>query len=318
LRHPREVLKALEGIEVVFHEAAAVGVGQSMYQIQRYVEVNTYATAKLLQTLVRRKHRVEKLVVASSMSVYGEGAYRCAHCGPILPALRDDAQMVRRMWEMLCPLCGAPVEPVPTRENKPLCPTSIYAITKRDQEEMCLTVGRAYGIPTVALRYFNVYGPRQSLANPYTGLCAIFSSRIRSNRPPVVYEDGRQSRDFVSVHDIVQANLLAMERDEANYQAFNVGTGRPTTVLEVARILLKLYGSSVEPYLAGLYRQGDIRHCFADTSLIESCLGFRPKVAVEEGFKELVQWSRDAEARDRFEQAQAALMVRGLQRRVIS
>jgi len=304
--------KALEGVEVIFHEAAAVGVGQSMYQIEKYVEVNTMATAKLLDILVNEENDVKKLIVASSMSIYGEGAYECDNCGEVYPKLREEKQLKRREWELRCPYCGEIVKPIPTSEEKPLHPTSIYAITKRDQEEMCLTVGRAYGIPTVALRYFNVYGPRQSLNNPYTGVCAIFSARIKNGKPPLIFEDGLQTRDFVSVHDIVHANILAMERDLGNYEAFNVGTGKATDIITVAETLINLYRRDLKPEITNKYRAGDIRHCFADISKIRKKLGFKPKISFEEGMKELVEWADRTEAEDRFEIARRELEERKL------
>jgi len=303
---------ALDGIDVVFHEAAAVGVGQSMYEIQRYVEANTLGGAVLLDVLANEKNSVRKLIVASSMSIYGEGAYRCSDCGTVYPRLRNESQLSARDWEMHCPECNQEVVPEPTTEDKPLFPTSIYAVTKRDHEEMFLCVGQAYGIPTVALRYFNVYGPRQALSNPYTGVAAIFSSRLLNDNPPVIYEDGLQSRDFVHVSDIVQANLLAMERDEANYQAFNVGTGRVTTVLDVARLLSQELGKNIAPRIEGRFRQGDIRHCFADISKIRRELGYEPRVHFGDGIPELVAWVRQQTAEDRFEQVEQELAAKAL------
>lgn len=311
----KDTLKnAVMDAEIIFHQAAAVGVGQSMYQVEKYVEVNTMATAKLLDMLVNEEHEVKKLIVASSMSIYGEGAYECENCGIVYPSLRLDAQLKRREWEMKCPKCGKIVKPITTSEDKPLHPTSIYAITKRDQEEMCLTVGRAYGIPAVALRYFNVYGPRQSLSNPYTGVCAIFSSRIKINNHPLIFEDGLQSRDFVSVHDIIQANLLAMKSSNANYEVFNVGTEKATNILEIAQVLIKLYnkGSNLNPEITNKYRAGDIRHCFADISKIKNKLGYEPKVGFEGGMKELVEWGEKEEAMDKFKEAHGELLRRGL------
>jgi dTDP-L-rhamnose 4-epimerase len=299
----REVLcDALEGIEIVFHKAAAVGVGQSMYEIRRYAEINTVGGATLLDVLANEPHDVRKLVVASSMSVYGEGKYRCSDCGEVFPRLRSDEQLLERQWEMRCPRCDRVVQAAPTDEEKPLRPTSIYAITKRDHEEMFLCTGQAYGIPTVALRYFNVYGPRQALSNPYTGVVAIFSSRILNGNPPAIYEDGLQSRDLVHVSDIVQANLLAMDRSEADGQVLNVGTGRRTTVLDIAQLLLReLGGDGLQPQIVGKYRHGDIRHCYADISKIHRLLGFSPRVTFEQGMKDLLAWVRDQEAIDGFE-----------------
>jgi len=307
-----EALKtAIKGVSVIFHLAAAVGVGQSMYQVNKYVNSNTMATAKLLDLLVNETHDVKKLIVASSMSIYGEGTYECQQCGVVYPTLRQPEQFKRHEWEMKCPLCGNTTKPIPTREDKPLYPTSIYAITKRDQEEMCLTIGRSYNIPTVALRYFNVYGPRQSLSNPYTGVAAIFSSRIKNNNPPLIFEDGLQCRDFISVYDIIQANLLAMDKEEADYESFNVGTGKVTSILDIANILATLYGSNVKPQIVGKYRIGDIRHCFADITKIQK-LGFKPQVDLASGIAELVTWGNPVQANDRVDQAIKELKDKGL------
>lgn len=297
--------------DVIFHEAAMVGVGQSMYQIKRYVEVNTVGTAKLLDILANEEHNVQKLVVASSMSIYGEGKYNCPQCDHVYPSLRSEEQLKNRSWEMKCPTCEKEVAPAPTDETKPLHSTSIYAISKKDQEEMCLVVGRAYGIPTVALRYFNVYGPRQALSNPYTGVCAIFSSRIKNENPPLIFEDGMQTRDFVSVHDIVQANLLVMEKSRANYEVFNVGTGKPISIIDIARTLSGLYGKDLEPHIKNKYRAGDIRHCYADISKIKK-LGYEPKVSLEDGMLELVRWGMTQEAQDRSDAAYNELKEKGL------
>jgi dTDP-L-rhamnose 4-epimerase len=303
--------KAVDGVDLILHQAAVVGVGQSMYEIERYVDVNTHGTAVLLDLLANESHRVRKLIVASSMSIYGEGTYRCAEHGEVYPRLRPDEQLAARNWEMRCPICGQIVEPLPTDEEKPLYPTSIYAITKKDQEEMCLTVGRAYGIPTVALRYFNTYGPRQALSNPYTGVAAIFSSRLLNGQPPVIFEDGQQSRDFVHVSDIVRANLLAMGRQEMDYGVFNVGTGRSLTILDVAEALSQHLDSQRPPEIAQTFRAGDIRHCFADISHIEA-LGYRPAVLFDDGVAELVDWVREQAAVDQFEKARQELTARKL------
>lgn len=304
--------KALEGAEVVFHEAAAVGVGQSMYEIRRYVDVNTMGTAILLDHLANSEHDVKKLLVASSMSIYGEGAYRCKDCGIVFPDIRKDDQLKKHDWEMRCPECGKATVPAPTNEDKPLRPTSIYAITKRDQEEMCHSFGKAYGVPTVALRYFNVFGQRQSLNNPYTGVCAIFSARIKNGEAPLIFEDGRQSRDFVFVEDIAEANILAMNSRKADYQSFNVGTGKPVSILEVSEILSGLYGKGVKPQILGSFRSGDIRHCFADTTKIRSVLGFSPKHTFDEGMRMLVEWGKDESVSVDTGKAYAELTMKGL------
>lgn len=306
--------EALEGVDCVVHLAAAVGVGQSMYEIARYVEANTMATALFLERLVRRDDRPRRLVVASSMSIYGEGAYACEDHGPQAPAPRPDAQLAARRWELLCPSCGAELRPVPTPESKPLVPTSVYAVTKRDHEELCLVAGAAYGIATVALRFFNVYGPGQALSNPYTGVAAIFSSRLLNGRPPVIFEDGRQSRDLIHSSDIVDAILLALESEAAVGQAINVGTGRPVTVAEVARLLADGLDVEMEPEYPGLFRAGDIRHCVADTAKARELLGFTASVQLDHGMRELVDWISGQPAVDRVDDAVAELAARRLTR----
>jgi len=306
------LLCALQDVRVVFHLAAAVGVGQSMYEIEKFVSVNTLGTATLLELLANHTHSVGKLVVASSMSIYGEGSYRCRRCGPVEPLSRSEQQMRDSLWEPLCPRCQKPLEALPTPESKTLNSTSIYAISKKDQEEMSLCIGRAYGIPTVAMRFFNVYGPRQALSNPYTGAAAIFSSRAMNGKPPLLFEDGRQTRDFVHVSDIVQALLLAMESEAANYELFNVGTGRALSVLEMADLICQRVGPpGLRPEVVRKFRKGDIRHCYADIGKI-SALGYKPKVAFEQGIEELVDWVRGQTAEDRVSQASAELEKRGL------
>lgn len=311
----REALKkAIEDVDVVFHFAAKVGVGQSMYQISEYTEANTLGGANLLDIIAKEKHRIRKVIVASSMSVYGEGAYSCKECGAVHPKLRSLEQLRAREWEVRCPRCEFPVGPVPTPETKPLFPTSIYAITKRDHEEMFLNTGLAYSIPTVALRYFNIYGPRQALSNPYTGAAAIFCGRLLNQKAPVIFEDGLQSRDFIHVSDIIQANLLAMEKCEADYDVFNVGTGRQTTILEVAEVLMKqlVPELNIQPKIEHAYRQGDIRHCFADITKIQERLGFVPRIRFADGVDDLVRWVRDRQASDTFDIAHLELKKRGL------
>jgi dTDP-L-rhamnose 4-epimerase len=302
----------LDGVDAVFHLAAAVGVGQSMYEIERYVSVNTLGTSVLLDLLSNRLHSVRKLVVASSMSIYGEGSYRCPNCGTVEPGERSEEQMRRKVWELFCPTCDIALAPVPTREDKTLHSNSIYAISKRDQEEMTLCIGKAYGLPTAALRFFNVFGPRQALSNPYTGAAAIFSSRAMNGNPPIIYEDGFQTRDFVHVSDIVQSLLLVMERDEANYRAFNVGSGRPLAILDMARMICEQVGPpGLQPEVVGSFRKGDIRHCFADIGHL-SALGYVPRVSFEDGLGELTDWVRQQTAEDRMEQAMLELKQRGL------
>jgi dTDP-L-rhamnose 4-epimerase len=308
------VARALEGVEVVYHEAAEVGVGQSMYEIRRYVQANDYGTAVVLEEILKRRDKIRKLLVASSMSIYGEGAYRHPQTGALeYPQLRPDEQLERRAWEIYG-ADGAVLETTGTPETKPLFPTSVYAVTKQDQEQFCLAVGRAYKIPTVAFRYFNVYGSRQALSNPYTGVCAIFSSRLLNNERPVIFEDGEQSRDFVHVSDIVQANLLALETDQADYEALNVGTGRATSVRQIAELVAAGLGKDIQPEIVGKYRAGDIRHCIADISKARQLLGYEPKVTLEQGLLEVLDWVKSQTAADLVSQATAELAARQLVR----
>ena len=306
--------RALEGVQLVVHLAAAVGVGQSMYEIARYTELNTMATARFLERFVAQRPLPERLVVASSMSIYGEGEYVCDEHGRVAPAPRPEDRLLARAWELECPNCGSPLRPVGTSEAKALQPTSIYAINKRDHEEMCLVTGAAYGIPTVALRFFNVYGPGQALSNPYTGVAAIFASRLLNGQSPVIFEDGEQSRDFTHVSDIVQGILLALESERSEGHALNLGTGRPTTVAEVARVISDGMGLDIEPVRNDQYRAGDIRHCYADPTRARELLGFEARTSFRDGMTELVEWLRDQEAVDRVDRATAELAARGLTR----
>lgn len=247
------------------------------------------------------------------MSIYGEGAYVCEACEvTVNPFLRPDEQLAAHDWNFKCESCGGELKPTGTTEGKPLFPTSVYAVSKQDQEQYCLAVGRAYKIPTVAFRYFNVYGTRQALSNPYTGVCAIFSSRLLNDQPPVIFEDGEQSRDFVHVSDIVQANLLALETDKGDYEAMNVGTGRATSVKEIAQLLAKGLGKNIEPEVVGKFRAGDIRHCIADISKARSRIGFGPKIRLEDGLVELLDWVKGQEADDRVQAATAELAAHSL------
>lgn len=307
------VLKqALAGVEVVFHQAALVGVGQSMYQITRYMDKNTLSTAKFFDFLVNNKHSIKKIIVASSMATYGEGLYECHSCGKINPSLRTLAQVQKKHFELLCPTCKKQLDSLPTPESKIQEINSIYALSKKDQEDLALTIGKAHGIPTVALRYFNVYGTRQSLSNPYTGVCAIFTSRLKNNKPPLIFEDGLQSRDFVHVRDVVQANIIAMEKDEANYEVFNVASGEKRNVLQIAQAIGKVMGKKIEPIVNGEFRQGDVRHCFADITKIKNKLGYKPTVLFEDGIRELIVWSENQRAVDNVDKATAELEKAGM------
>ncbi len=309
------VRRALDDVDAVVHFAAAVGVGQSMYEIERYTSINAIGAAVVLEEVVERRLAIRKLLVASSMSIYGEGQYRnprTAESG-LAPGLRPESQLAAREWDILGD-DATPLEPEPTAETKPLRPSSIYAIGKRDHEEMFLTVGAAYGIPTVALRFFNVYGERQALSNPYTGAAAIFSSRLLNDRAPLVFEDGNQTRDFIDVRDIARCCTLALEREGADGRTLNVGTGKPTSILEVARAIARGLGKEIEPEIVGKYRAGDIRHCYADTRSAGELLGFRAEIPFEAGLQDLLAWLEGQEAQDSVDAAREALVVRGLAR----
>ena len=307
------VARCLDGVDRVVHLAAAVGVGQSMYEIERYTSVNAVGAAVLLERVLEVRDRIEKLVVASSMSVYGEGLYRCpAEDRELAPPPRPELQLAARQWDLRCPGCGAELEPLATPETKPLQPTSVYAVGKRDHEELTLAVGRAYGIPATALRFFNVYGPRQALSNPYTGVAAIFSSRLLNGRAPVVFEDGRQSRDFVHVGDVVAAVRAALEPGAGDGEALNVAAGRSVTVAEIATTLARALGTSIEPQVRNEYRAGDIRHCFGDPARTLAALGWSARTPFADGMAELVEWLAGQSAVDRVDEAAAALARRGL------
>jgi dTDP-L-rhamnose 4-epimerase len=304
VRDADAVRRALDGVDAVVHLAARVGVGQSMYEIAEYTSANSLGTAVLLEALAASP--VGKLVVASSMSVYGEGMYRTAAGEEAEPPPRQREQLERDEWEL------AGLEPVPTPERKRLELASVYALTKYEQERACLVCGAAYGIPTVALRLFNTYGTRQSLSNPYTGVLAIFASRLLNDQRPRVFEDGLQQRDFVSVHDVVDAFALALEHDGGDGRALNVGSGSSVTVRSLALQLAAIVGKQIEPELTGEYRAGDIRHCFADITLARESLGFAPAVGLAEGMAELAAWLEGQVAVDRVEAAAAELKERGL------
>jgi dTDP-L-rhamnose 4-epimerase len=280
MRDAGAVARALEGVDAVVHLAARVGVGQSMYEIADYVAENSGGTAVLLQALAERP--VRKLVVASSMSIYGEGA------------VDDDGR------------------PLPTPESKQPDLASVYALTKYDQERLCLVFGAAYDVPTVALRLFNVYGTRQALSNPYTGVLAIFASRLLNDRAPLVYEDGLQRRDFVSVHDVAHAFELALSQDGADGLAVNIASGESVTVLDIARGLARVLGKEIEPEVTGRHRLGDIRHCFADIALAREVLGFEPQHRRDEGMLEIAEWLATQSAEDRVDAAAEELRSRGL------
>jgi dTDP-L-rhamnose 4-epimerase len=277
-----------------------------MYEIRHYCSVNVQGTASLLETIHRATKRPSRLLVASSMSAYGEGLYLCRDCGPQTVTLRPHSQLVAQDWLVKCPSCGRAMAPQATPETKPLAPTSVYAINKRDQEEMVLSVGRSLSIPAIALRFFNVYGDRQALSNPYTGVAAIFSSCLLNGQPPPVFEDGGQARDFVHVADVARACRLAIEAEGVAHEVVNVGTGKPTTLLELAALLRREI-RDVEPEILGRFREGDVRTCYADITRARTVLGYEPQVTIEGGIKSLAAWVAEQSSIDLSRQALAEL-----------
>ncbi len=310
VRNRKQVENALEGVDLVYHFAARVGVGQSMYEIREYTDVNNAGTATLLEALIDKP--VERLVVASSMSIYGEGLYKDSD-GKITEAnTRKREQLTESSWEVHGKN-GEVLQPVATPESKTPTLASVYALSKYDQERMCLMVGEAYNIPTVAMRFFNVYGPDQALSNPYTGVLAIFASRLLNNKAPLIFEDGKQQRDFVSVYDIARACRLAMETPEAAGEVFNIGSGNSYTILEIAEKMASVMNKpELKPEITGKYRVGDIRHCFADISKAKEILGYEPTFTLEEGMKELASWLEGQIAEDKVADAKEELEARGL------
>jgi len=306
--------EALDGVDAVVHCAAAVGVAQSLYRVEHYVDVNVRGTATLLECLAERTRPIEKLIVPTSMTGYGEGLYRRPSDGRLLRVgIRSEEDIVRHGWEPACPDTGELLEAMPTPEDAGLLARNVYALTKRYQEELSLALGAVYGFPVVCLRLFNVYGPRQSLTNPYTGVLAIFLSRLAAGERPVVYEDGAQTRDFVSVHDVVAAMLTALATPAADGTVINVGSGTARRIVDVARTLARVAGrEDIEPEATGQFRRGDVRHCTADLARAQRLLGFVPRVAWEDGLAELVAWAREADAADGFAQADHELRARGL------
>ncbi len=310
VRDPSQVRRALEDTDAVFHLAAMVGVGQSMYQVTDYVAVNDLGTAVLLQALIERP--IERLVVASSMSIYGEGLYRDSEGMPVERCTRSAAEIGQCRWDPRDD-SGAPLTPLPTPESKRPELASVYALSKYVQERMSLMIGTAYDIPTVALRFFNVYGTRQALSNPYTGVLAIFASRLLNDRRPMVFEDGHQRRDFVHVSDVARACRLAMESPAAAGQVFNIGSGRSISISEVGEKLADVMGRpSLRPQVTNRYRVGDIRHCFADIGLARERIGFEPRIDFDQGLTELVSWLKLQDAEDGTERAAEELVRRRL------
>lgn len=305
--------KALKGQDAVIHLAAETGTGQSMYEISRYNDVNILGTSHLLDFLANHKNSVKKLIIASSRSIYGEGKYKCRNHGVVYPNKRVASHMMKGKFDLFSDVCGSELDLMPTDENSKIHPSSIYGITKHQQEQMMLLMGKSLGIPAVALRYQNVYGPGQSLSNPYTGILSIFSTRMLNGNDIDIYEDGKQSRDFVFIDDAVEATILALEKEEANHKIFNVGSGEATTVNEVAHSLKSLYNSNVNISINGIFRSGDIRHNYADLNKIKNLLEFTPKFDFQTGILSFVEWVKTQEVKeDKYEQSLNELKNKGL------
>jgi dTDP-L-rhamnose 4-epimerase len=312
----REPLRrALESADAVVHCAAAVGVAQSLYRPFAFASANVAGTALLLELLAERRRPLARLVLLGSNTEYGEGLYRRPSDGRLLRVTaRTEDGIRRRGWEPACPDTGEPLEPVPTPESAALLAVNPYALTKRYQEELALALGSIHGLPVVCLRLFNVYGPRQSLANPYTGVLAIFLARLLAGEAPAVYEDGGQSRDFVSVHDVVEAVARALERPGLAGEVINVASGVPRRIADCARDLAAGLGVGILPAITGRFRSGDIRHCTADLTRAGERLEYAPRVSWEAGLAELVEWARAAPTADHFQSADAEMARRGLVR----
>ncbi|MBK9161526.1 MAG: NAD-dependent epimerase/dehydratase family protein [Nitrosomonadales bacterium] len=308
-----DLMKALQGMDTVVHLAAETGTGQSMYAISHYTDVNVGGTALLLDLIANEPFPVKKIVVASSRAVYGEGKYRCPEHGTVFPLPRLAENMERGDFAVHCPLCGAEAHLASSDEETPVRPSSVYGITKLAQEQMVLTVGKALGISALAFRYQNVYGPGQSLSNPYTGILSIFSTRIRNGSGINIFEDGKESRDFVFVDDVVAVTAKGVEYQPALVDAFNVGSGVATDVLTIANTLQKLLDGNVPIEVSGQFRAGDIRHNVACLDKTRAILGFEPSVDIEEGLRRFVAWVKGEQVQaDRYEESMRELKAKGL------
>ena len=305
--------KALKKSQIIIHLAAETGTGQSMYKIKKYNDVNSGGTAILLDILANTKHSVEKVIIASSRAVYGEGKYHCKFHNYVYPSERSEREMIKGNFELNCPECGGEIKVVPTDENSCMLPQSFYAITKLNQEMMVRNICNALGIPFVIFRYQNVYGPGQSLKNPYTGILSIFSTRIKNKKSIPIFEDGKESRDFVYISDVVRATILGVENKNANGRIFNVGSGERTSILEVAKSLQREYRSNSDIRITGQFRKGDIRHNVADITKIKNELDFSPSYSFSRGIKEFVKWVENQDiAINKFDKSIKDLEERGL------
>ena len=310
----REALEnAISDADYIIHLAAETGTGQSMYEIKRYVDVNIGATALLLDILTNIKHRVKRIVVAESRAIYGEGKYHCEKCGDVYPTERKDEDMAKGDFECHCPKCGGKVTLVATTEDSAIHPSSVYGIGKQVQGQLVHLICKNIGIESVSYRYQNVYGPGQSLTNPYTGILSIFSTRIKNHKEINIFEDGQESRDFVYIDDVVNATIAGMEVPEANGHVFNIGTGIATDVLTVAKTLCKHYGIDAPLNVSGNYRLGDIRHNYADISLAKKILDFEPKWSFDQGIKQFSEWVNKQELqKDNYEASLEEMKQKGL------
>jgi dTDP-L-rhamnose 4-epimerase len=305
--------KALKGADAIVHLAAETGTGQSMYEVERYYKINIQGTALLFDMLVNEKHHVQKLIIASSRAIYGEGKYKGSAARVQYPESRKPADMLQGIFDLLDPETNEPMQMLPTDENSKLHPSSVYGLTKLGQEQMCMLMGKQMDIPTVALRFQNVYGPGQSLSNPYTGLLAVFSNRIRNGNAVEIYEDGNETRDFVYIKDVIHSIILSLERKEADHQIFNVGSGVATPIAKVAELLCRYFDGKIPIIVSRRFRVGDIRHNCADLTFIEKKLGFQPSVLFEEGLKYFVDWAKQQEkVNDFYEASVHEIMAKGL------
>ncbi len=305
--------KALKNQNIVVHLAAETGTGQSMYEVQKYVDVNINGTALFLDYLVNEKHDVQKVIIASSRAIYGEGKYNCTDHGAVYPSERLEKDLSQSDFEPKCPICNQTVSILATDENSKIHPSSVYGITKQNQEQMVLNVCKSIGIPAVAYRYQNVYGPGQSLKNPYTGILSIFSTQIRNGNNINIFEDGEESRDFVFIEDVVDATILGIQKDEANYEVFNVGSGVATTVMQVATTLKDFYQAEISINVTGNFRLGDIRHNFADLGKIKTKLGFSAQFDFATGVKQFVDWVKSQEVmEDNYSKSIEEMKAKGL------
>ena len=305
--------KALVDVDYVIHLAAETGTGQSMYEIKKYVNTNIGGTALLLDILTNTEHHVKRVVVAESRAVYGEGKYHCPNCGDVYPYERTDENLAKGDFECKCPKCGGEVDLIATTEDSAIHPSSVYGISKQVQGQLVHLVCKSIGVESVSFRYQNVYGPGQSLTNPYTGILSIFSTRIKNGNGINIFEDGKETRDFVYIEDVVDATILGMEVPEANGHVFNVGTGIATDVLTVAKTLCDKYGINVPITVSGNYRLGDIRHNFADITAARQILGFEPKWSFSDGIEQFTNWVNQQEVNeDNYETSIEEMKKKGL------